>query len=98
MAVGDFTIDSTTLRSAGNHWRVSGTVEVSTTGAQADIFPNGYIVSLSIDGNQDGLATAVPLVLINSSDDSSTADNGSIWIDGNAGGPDTMSWTADYIT
>ena len=96
MAVGDFTINSKTLRSVGNAFRVSGTIEGGTTAAQADIFPNGYILSFSIDGNQDGVATALPQINPNTSD-GSTADNGSVWIDTNVAGPETFSWTADFI-
>ena len=68
MAVGDFTITSGSVRSAGNVFRASGTVEAGTTAATAAIFPNGYIVSFSIDHNVDGIATAVPMVHTNSSD------------------------------
>jgi hypothetical protein len=96
MAVGDFTIDSTTLRSSGNAFTVSGTVEIDTNATQSDIFPNGYIVSFSIDRNEDDDDGAVPRVHTNASD-FSTADNGSIYAQGSAGAPDTYAWTASFI-
>ena len=95
MAVGDFTIDSTTLRSSGNAFTVSGTLEVTNSATQSDIFPNGYIVSFSIDRNEDD-AVAPPRVKINSSS-WSAADNGSIYALGVAGDPDTYAWTASFI-
>jgi hypothetical protein len=97
MAAGDFTIDATSRVSLGNATQISGTIEASTSGAQADIFPNGYIINFAITGNQDDLDVAVPQVNINTSD-GSTADNGSVWIDANAGAPDTFSWTATFIS
>jgi hypothetical protein len=97
MAVGDFTITSGSVRSAGNVFRASGTVEAGTTAATAAIFPNGYIVSFSIDHNVDGIATAVPMVHTNSSDFVATAANGSVHIDTNVAGPETFGWTADFI-
>ena len=97
MAVGDFTITGGSRVSLGNATMISGTVEAGTTGAQADIFPNGYIHSFSVNGNRDGLATAVPTVLINASASDGTADNGSIWIDTNVSGPETFDWTAVFV-
>ena len=96
MAVGEFTIDSTTLRSSGNAFTVSGTVEVDDNATQSDIFPNGYIISLGIDRNLDDDDAAVPRVHINASD-FSTADNGSIFVQGSVGTPDTYAWTASFI-
>ena len=96
MAVGDFTIDSTTLRSSGNAFTVSGTVEIDDNAAQSNIFPNGYIVSFSIDRNADDNDGAIPQVHINASD-FSTADNGSIYAQGSVGTPDTYAWTASFI-
>ena len=96
MAVGDFTIDSTTLRSSGNAFTVSGTVEIDDNAAQSNIFPNGYIVSFSIDRNEDDNDGAIPQVHINASD-FSTADNGSICAQGSVGDPDTYAWTASFI-
>jgi|TARA_R110000824_G_scaffold45562_1_gene131754 hypothetical protein len=97
MASGAFTITTGSVRSAGNMFRASGTVEVDTTAGTAAIFPNGYIVSFSIDHNVDTLVTAVPRVHTNSSDFDATVANGSVHIDGNAGAPDTFGWTADFI-
>ena len=97
MAAGDFTIDSKTFRSTGNMFQVSGTVEVSATAATAAIFPNGYIVSFSVDNNLDDVDVDVPRVAVNASDFASTAANGSVHIDGSAGAPDTLSWTATYV-
>lgn len=96
MAAGDFTLDSTTLRVVGDCYEIQGTVEVSTSAAQADIIPNGYIISFSIDGNQDDVDVAVPRVAINRSDFSGTVDNGSIYIDASGGAPDTLSFTCKY--
>jgi len=96
MAAGDFTIDTTTLSTDGAFHKVSGTVEASTSAAQADIFPGGYIVAFSVDRNIDDVDVALPRVHVNASD-FSTADNGSIYIDANAGAPDTFAWTATYI-
>ena len=92
-----FTIDSTTMRSVGNAFRVSGTYESVNSGStQEDIFPNGYILSFSVDRNEDDDDVAVPFIRINQSDTSATVDNGSIaHIDSVAG--DTIHWTADFI-
>lgn len=97
MAVGDFTITTGSVRSAGNTFRASGTVEAGTTAATAAIFPNGYVVSFSIDSNVDGLATAIPRVHTNASDFAATAANGSVHIDTNVTGPETFNWTADFV-
>ena len=97
MAVGDFTITDGTRVSLGNATMISGTIEAGTTGAQADIFPNGYIQSFSINGNRDGFATAIPLVLTNASAADGTADNGSVWIDTNVAGPETFDWTSVFV-
>jgi hypothetical protein len=82
-----FTIDSTTMRSVGNAFRVSGTYESVNSGSpQEDI----------LDRNEDDDDVAVPFIRINQSDTSSTVDNGSIaHIDSVAG--DTIHWTADFI-
>jgi len=96
MAVGDFTINTGT-RSVGNVFRASGTIEAGTTAATAAIFPNGYVVSFSVDANVDGVATAVPRVHTNSSDFAATVANGSVHIDTNVAGPETFNWTADFI-
>jgi hypothetical protein len=90
-----FTIDSNTLRSAGNAFRVSGTFESHGTLAQEDIFPNGYILSFSIDRNQDDFDTAIGMVHVNASDLSGTADNGSI-AHKEETADQTIHWTADF--
>jgi hypothetical protein len=97
MADGDFTITTGSVRSAGNVFRASGTVEAGTDAATAAIFPNGYIVSFSIDHNVDALATEVPRVHTNSSDFVGTAANGSVHIDTETGSTETFGWTADFI-
>jgi len=97
MADGDFTITTGSVRSAGNVFRASGTVEAGSDAATAAIFPNGYIVSFSIDSNVDGLATAIPRVHINSSNFTGTAANGSVHIDTELGSTETFNWTADFV-
>lgn len=97
MADGDFTITSGSVRSAGNVFRASGTIEAGSDAATAAIFPNGYILSFSIDHNRTALATEVPMVHINASDFSATAANGSVHIDTETGSTETFSWTADFI-
>lgn len=96
MAVGDFTIDSTTLRSAGNHWRVSGTMDAGTDPTEFDIFPNGYIVSFSIDHAREDADAGSVRIHTNASDFSATAKNGAIYAD--AESVERYTWTADYIT
>ena len=90
-----FTIDSTTMRSVGNAFRVSGTFESTTGVGQEDIFPNGYILSLSIDRNEDDHDTAIGMVRVNTSDHSGTADNGSI-AHKEETASQTIHWTADF--
>lgn len=97
MAVGDFTINSNSFTTSGRYKQVSGTIEAGTTAATAAIFPNGYVVSFSIDNNVDGVATAVPRVHINASDFAATAALGSVHIDTNVSGPETFNWTAQVI-
>ena len=97
MADGDFTITSGSVRSAGNVFRASGTIEAGSAAATAAIFPNGYIVSFSIDHNVDALATEVPRVHTNSSNFTGTAANGSVHIDTGTGATETFGWTADFI-
>ena len=97
MAVGDFTINSDSFTTSGRYKQVSGTIEAGAAAATAAIFPNGYVVSFSIDNNVDGLATAVPRVHINASDFLATAALGSVHIDTNVTGPETFNWTAQVI-
>jgi len=97
MASGAFTIDANSRRAVGNAVQISGTIEVDTTAGTAALFPNGYIVSFTIDNNVDDVDVAVPRCHINSSDFSETEANGSVHIDGNAGAPDTFNWTAVVI-
>ena len=97
MADGDFTITSGSVRSAGNVFRASGTNEAGGDAATAAIFPNGYILSFSIDHNRTALATEVPRVHINSSNFTGTAANGSVHIDTETGATETFGWTADFI-
>lgn len=97
MAVGDFTIDGTTLTTAGAHKQVSGTIEAGTSAATAAIFPNSTIVAFSLDSNVDGVATAVPRVHINASDFAGTEALGSVHIDTNVAGPETFNWTATFV-
>jgi hypothetical protein len=97
MADGDFTITAGSIRSAGNVFRASGTVEAGTAAATAAIFPNGHIVSFSVDHNVDALATEVPRVHINSSNFTGTVANGSVHIDTETGSTETFGWTADFI-
>ena len=97
MAAGDFTITDTSIRQAGNHWRISGTLEVGTTAAQADIFPSGHIIAFNIDHNRDDVDMAVPRVHINASDFGGTADSGSIYVDANVSDTDIVAWTADFL-
>lgn len=91
-----FTIDSTTLRSAGNCWRVSGTIDATATPTEFDIFPNGYIVSFSIDHAREDADARGVRIHINASDYSATAKNGAVFVDAET--VEQYTWTADYIT
>jgi hypothetical protein len=92
-----FTIDSNTLRSTGNAFRVSGTYESATASTtQEDIFPNGYILSFSVDGNDDDHDTAIGQVRVNTSNFSGAVDNGSICHKEETASQ-TIRWTADFI-
>lgn len=100
MAIGDFTITSTSHNVIGNRRQVSGTVEIGSAGSTSAIFPNNTIVDFNIVGNFDGVATAVPRVHINATDFDDNDDSytkGSVHIDTNVTGPETFTWTATYI-
>ena len=97
MAVGDFTITDSTISRTGNAWKVNGTLEVDTNATTSAIFPNSRIISFSFDRNLDDVDVAMPRVHINSSDFAGTAASGSVHVDGSAGAPDTLEWTAEFI-
>jgi len=90
-----FAIDTKTMRSTGNCFQVSGTYTSATSDTQEDLFPNGYILSFSVDRNESDDDMVIPLVKINASDQS-TADNGSISHQDSTAG-DTIAWTASFI-
>jgi|TARA_R110000744_G_scaffold117735_1_gene220048 hypothetical protein len=97
MAVGDFTIDATSKRSAGNMNIISGTVEIDTNATTSAILPNSYIVAFTIDRNLTDDDVTAYRAHINSSDFAATVANGSVHIAGTAGAPDVHAWTATYI-
>ena len=97
MAVGDFTIDTASRVSLGNATMISGTLESDTNATTSAILPNNYILSFTINYNEDDDDAVMPRVNINSSDFASTAANGSVHVQGSAGAPDTLSWTAVFI-
>ena len=60
MAVGDFTIDSTTRVSLGNAEMISGTLESDTNATTSAILPNNYILSFTINYNEDDDDAVMP--------------------------------------
>lgn len=97
MAVGDYTVDSTSLRSAGNMSVISGTIECDTNATTSAILSGHTIVAFTLDRNLDDDDAVVSRIHINSSDFAATVANGSVHIQASAGAPDTYAWTATYI-
>jgi len=97
MAAGDVSLDADTIGVSGNLHTITGTVEVSTTAAEAQIVPNGYVVSFVLMGNDDDVDVSLPRIALNASDFSATAANGSVYIDGSGGAPDSVRFECKYI-
>jgi hypothetical protein len=100
MAVGDFTITSSTLRRTGNASKINGTLEVNSTGTTSAIFPNSRIISFSFDRNLDDRDIALPRAHINAidfNDDVNSELSGSVHVQASQTAPDTLVWTAEFI-
>ena len=96
MAVGDFTIDTASRVSLGTATMISGNLESDTTATTSALLPSSTIISYTINYNQDDDDAVMPRVNINSSDFAGTAANGSVHVQGSAGAPDTLAWTAVF--
>tara|TARA_R110002020_G_scaffold3108_14_gene14262 strand:+ start:3778 stop:4071 length:294 start_codon:yes stop_codon:yes gene_type:complete len=96
MAVGDFTVEAATRVSLGSASMISGTIECDTNATTSAIFPAGYIISFTMNANEDDDDAVVPRVHINASDFAATAANGSVHVQASAGAPDTWRWTAVF--
>jgi hypothetical protein len=97
MAVGDFTITDGTRVSLGNATMISGTLESDTNATTSALFPNSAILSFTINYNEDDDDAVMPRVNINSSDFAGTVASGSVHVQGSAGAPDTLAWTAVFV-
>jgi len=81
----------------GNATQISGTLESDTNATTSALFPSSRILNFSINYNQDDDDAVMPRVNINSSDFAGTDAGGSVHVQGSAGSPDTLAWTAVII-
>jgi hypothetical protein len=92
MAVGDFTIDATSLNISGQYFTISGTAEISHTATAFDILPGKHIVSLQIQGADD----AGPVQQTLNEDAAGAADEGNCVLQSSLELVNTYNWTAQY--
>ena len=95
MAAGDITYDTKSLHSAGDHFVLTGQIEADTTARVFALAGTGrYLLYCHLECTTDD-ATNDPRVTINTTEDFSTAQNGSIGVQTEAA--DTYRYTAGII-
>ena len=95
MAAGDITYDTKSVHSAGDHQVLTGQIEADTTARAFSIAGTGrYIVWCHLDCTTDD-ATNDTRMTLNTTEDFSTAKNGTIGVQAEAA--DTFRFTAGLI-
>ena len=92
MAVGDFTITESSLRTSGQYFEIDGTAEISNTATSFDLLPDKHIAQLDIRGFDD----AGPVQQKLNEDSGGNADEGNCFLQSSLEPVLTYNWTATY--
>lgn len=93
MAAGDISFDPSAVKVSGDHFVVTGTIEVDDTAREFAIVPKHYILWASV---QDADTVNYVRVARNSSDGTEGSQSGSLYVDGSDSGPNTFSFAVAY--
>lgn len=95
MAAGDITHDTGPIRSAGDHYILTGSIEADTTARKFDLAKSGrYLLYCHLECTTDDATNDVRSTL-NTTEDFSTADIGAIGVQAEAA--DTFRFVAGLI-
>jgi hypothetical protein len=95
MAAGDVTYDTGAIRSAGDHYVITGSIEADTTARAFVLAPTSrYLLWCNLECTTDD-ATNDTRSTINTTEDFSTAQNGTVGVQAEAA--DTFKFEAGLI-